>query len=62
MPKYVPKKTPKKFNFLIERAKEPGAVQAEDLIPVKIAVENRALLKCRTGCQYCGNKLSFLET
>ncbi len=58
MPRSVSKKRPNKFSFLIERAKSLGAVQAEIISPNKIAVENRVLLKCRTGCQSYGQKLT----
>ena len=58
MPRSVHKKTPKEFSFLIDKAISLGAIQAEIVSPAKVAVENRVLLKCRTGCQSYGNKLT----
>jgi len=58
MPKPSSKRKSKELNFLIEKAKGLGAIQAEITSPDKIVVENRVLLKCRTGCQSYGNKLT----
>lgn len=46
------------FEYLAEKAKELGAIDAR-VIPVeKICVENRVALKCRVGCVGYGKKLT----
>jgi len=53
----VSKKGLNKFDFLAKSAIDLGAVNAK-VIPVrKIAVEDRAVLKCRVGCHTFGKKL-----
>jgi len=46
----------KEFDFLLEEAKRLGAVEAKLFNPDKMVVEDRVLLKCRTGCDSYGKK------
>ena len=50
------KKKTKKFNFLVEEAKKLGALEAKIIGPDKVVVEDRVLLKCRSGCHMYGHK------
>ena len=56
MPKQKPKRKTKKFVFLLEEAKKLGALEAKIVSPDKVVVEDRVLLKCRSGCDSYGHK------
>jgi len=56
MPKLKAKRNSKEFNFLLEEAQRLGALEAKVISPNKVVVENRVLLKCRTGCDSYGKK------
>jgi predicted metal-binding protein len=49
-------KKSKSFDFLLDEAKRLGAVEAKIIGSEKVAVEDRVLLKCRTGCDSYGKK------
>lgn len=56
MPKQAAKGKTKQFNFLLEEAKQLGALEAKIIASDKVVVEDRVLLKCRTGCGSYGKK------
>src|SRR4030042_1210763 len=56
MPKQKAKGKTKEFNFLLEGAKRLGAREARIIGSNKVVVEDRVLLKCRTGCDSYGKK------
>ena len=45
------------LNFLLELAKSLGATEAKIVDSDKIVVEDRVVLKCKTGCPMYGHKL-----
>lgn len=55
--KSISKEKKDKFNFLLELAKRLGATEAKIVNPDKISVEDRVVLKCKTGCHMYGHKL-----
>ena len=56
MPKQKAKGTNKEFGFLLEEARKLGALEAKIISSNKVVVEDRVLLKCRTGCDSYGKK------
>jgi len=56
MSKQKQKSKTKEFDFLLEEAKKLGALEAKIISPSKVVVEDRVLLKCRTGCDSYGKK------
>jgi len=56
MPTHKAKGKGKEFDFLLEEAKKLGVIEAKIISPNKIVVEDRVLLKCRTGCDSYGKK------
>ena len=56
IPKGTPKKRTTQFQFLIEEARRLGAIEAKIITPAKVVVEDRVLLKCKTGCTSYGHK------
>ena len=50
------KKKSENFDFLLDEAKRLGAVEAKIIGPERVVVEDRVLLKCRTGCDAYGKK------
>jgi len=50
------KENAKEFHFLLEEAKRLGALEAKIIGSNKVVVEDRVLLKCRTGCDSYGKK------
>lgn len=46
----------KEFDFLLEEAKRLGALEVKIIDSDKVVVEDRVLLKCRTGCDSYGKK------
>ena len=46
----------KNFDFLLDEAKRLGAAEAKIIGSKKVVVEDRVLLKCRTGCDAYGKK------
>ena len=56
MPKQKAKGETKQFDFLLEEAKRLGAREAKIIASNKVVVEDRVLLKCRTGCDSYGKK------
>jgi predicted metal-binding protein len=50
------KRKTKEFDFLLEEAKRLGAMDAKIVSPDKIVVEERVLLKCKSGCHMYGHK------
>jgi len=46
----------KEFDFLLEEAQRLGALEAKIISPDKVVIEDRVLLKCRTGCDSYGKK------
>ena len=44
------------FDFLLEEAKKLGVLEAKIIDSNKVVVEDRVLLKCRTGCDSYGKK------
>jgi predicted metal-binding protein len=56
MPKERAKGRTKEFDFLVEGAKRLGALEAKVATSDKIVVEDRVLLKCKTGCDSYGHK------
>ncbi len=56
MLKRMPKESVSKFQFLVKEARRLGAVEAKIVTPGKVVVEDRVLLKCRTGCNMYGHK------
>jgi len=56
MPRQKPKRTNKEFVFLIEEAKKLGASEAKIISPDKVVVEDRVVLKCKSGCHMYGHK------
>jgi predicted metal-binding protein len=56
MPKQKAKRKTKEFNFLLEEVRRLGAREAKIIGSNKVVVEDRVLLKCRTGCDSYGKK------
>jgi predicted metal-binding protein len=56
MPEKRTKGSVKEFDFLVEEAKRLGALEAKVVPSDKIVVEDRVLLKCKTGCDSYGHK------
>jgi predicted metal-binding protein len=56
MLKQKPKRKANEFTFLLEEANRLGTREAKIISPSKVVVEDRVLLKCRTGCQSYGHK------
>ena len=56
MPKPSSKKRTSKFQFLVEEARRLGAIEAKIVTPGKLVVEDRVLLKCKSGCNMYGHK------
>ena len=56
MQKRNPKQKASPFQFLVEEAGRLGAVEAKIVTPSKVVVEDRVLLKCKTGCNMYGQK------
>ncbi len=56
MLKQKPKERVSEFQFLAKEAMRLGAVQAKVVTPSKVVVEDRVLLKCKTGCNMFGHK------
>ena len=56
MPKQKAKEKNKEFHFLLEEARRLGALEARIISSNKVVVEDRVLLKCRTGCDSYGKK------
>ena len=56
MSKQKQKSKTKEFDFLLEEAKKLGALEAKIIGSNKVVVEDRVLLKCRTGCDSYGKK------
>lgn len=50
------KRKTKEFDFLLEEAQRLGALEAKIISPDKVVIEDRVLLKCRTGCDSYGKK------
>jgi predicted metal-binding protein len=46
----------KEFAFLLEEARKLGAIEAKIISSNMVVVEDRVLLKCRTGCDSYGKK------
>jgi predicted metal-binding protein len=46
----------KELDFLIDEARKLGALEAKIISSNKVVVEDRVLLKCRTGCDSYGKK------
>ena len=44
------------FQFLVEEARRLGAIEAKIVTPGKVVVEDRVLLKCKTGCNAYGHR------
>jgi predicted metal-binding protein len=58
MPKQSSKKRNGKFRFLVEEARRLGAIETKIVTPAKVVVEDRVLLKCRTGCNAYGHRFT----
>jgi len=56
MPKQKAKEKSRQFRFLLEEARGLGALEAKIIDSDKVVVEDRVLLKCRTGCDSYGKK------
>jgi predicted metal-binding protein len=56
MAKRSSRKRTSPFQFLVEEAGRLGAIEAKIVTPGVIAVEDRVLLKCKTGCNMYGQK------
>ncbi len=56
MAKRSSKKRTSPFRFLVEEAKRLGAIEAKVVTPGKVVVEDRVLLKCKSGCNMYGHK------
>jgi predicted metal-binding protein len=56
MPKQKQKTKVREFDFLLEKAKQLGALDAKIIRSDEVVVEDRVLLKCRTGCDSYGKK------
>jgi predicted metal-binding protein len=56
MPKLKGKAKSNEFDFLLKEAKRLGALEAKIIPSNRVVVENRILLKCRTGCDSYGRK------
>jgi predicted metal-binding protein len=52
------KNAPKKFDFLKKLALDKGAVEAKVISANQIVIEDRVVLKCRSGCPSYGKKLT----
>lgn len=46
-----------RFKFLLDHASDLGAIEAKIISSQKIVVEDRVLLKCKSGCHMYGHKL-----
>jgi len=44
------------FQFLLEEAKRLGAIETKIVAPGKVVVEDRVVLKCKSGCHMYGHK------
>jgi len=62
MPKRSPKERTGKFQFLVKEAKRLGAIEAKIVTPGKLVVEDRVVLKCKSGCHMYGHKFVCLPT
>ncbi len=56
MRKRSPKERASKFQFLLEEARRLGATEAKIITPGKLVVEDRVVLKCKSGCHMYGHK------
>jgi len=56
MPREKRKAKVREFGFLLEEAKKLGALEAKIISSDKVVIEDRVLLKCRTGCDSYGKK------
>src|SRR4030042_1852997 len=56
MPKPSSKKRTSPFQFLVEEARRLGAIEAKIVTPGMVVVEDRVLLKCKSGCHMYGHK------
>ena len=56
MPKPSSKKRTSPFQFLLEEARRLGAMEAKIVTPSKLVVEDRVVLKCKSGCHMYGHK------
>ncbi len=56
MRKRRPKEGASKFQFLLEEARRLGATEAKIVTPGKLVVEDRVVLKCKSGCHMYGHK------
>ncbi len=56
MAKQSSKKRTSPFQFLVKEAGRLGALEAKIVTPAKVVVEDRVLLKCKTGCNMYGQK------
>jgi predicted metal-binding protein len=56
MPMQKTKTRAKEFNFFLEEAKRLGAQEARIINTNKVVVEDRVLLKCKSGCHMYGHK------
>lgn len=57
MPKRISKQGNSEFQFLVKEASRLGAIDVKIVTPNKVVVEDRVLLKCKTGCNSYGHKL-----
>ncbi len=56
MAKRSSRKRTSPFQFLVEEAGRLGATEAKIVTPGRVVVEDRVLLKCKTGCNMYGQK------
>ncbi len=56
MPKGKSKKRASEFQFLVKEARRLGAIEAKIVTPGKLVVEDRVVLKCKSGCHMYGHK------
>jgi predicted metal-binding protein len=56
MSKQKQKGKTREFDFLLEEAKKLGALEAKIINSDEVVIEDRVLLKCRTGCDSYGKK------
>jgi predicted metal-binding protein len=56
MPMQKKKTKAKEFDFLLEEARRVGALEAKIMSTKRVVVEDRVLLKCRSGCHSYGRK------
>ncbi|HYA94532.1 MAG TPA: DUF2284 domain-containing protein [Thermodesulfobacteriota bacterium] len=50
------KKRAGEFQFLVKEARRLGTIEAKIVTPGKLAVEDRVVLKCKSGCHMYGHK------